>query len=198
MKKIALIVGLFALTSCESIQDAISPAAPEAVFSLEKSIRGNVTLKNLSEASEELTVDWGDGETQIFSGTSNTHQYEKDGNYEVIFTVKNKNGKKSNSSSKLLKIDDTAGDFYIYLNTVINDQYIDVTMDGKLLGQITGYIQESLPCGSSKIKTLGGLAVALKPGTYNYQAVSKPLRSSSWNGTFTIENNKCSLKKLVR
>ena len=79
-----------------------------------------------------------------------------------------------------------------------NDQYIDVTMDGKLLGQITGYIQESLPCGSSKIKTLGGLAVALKPGTYNYQAVSKPLRSSSWNGTFTIQNNQCSLKKLVK
>lgn len=197
MKKITLIVGLFTFTSCESVQDIISPATPDATFSLTKQNRGLVVANNLSTNFETCVIDWGDGQSDNCTGGQiPNHVYESDGNYSIVLTAKSKNGKKTDIETKSIKIDNTEGDFTVYLARVVNEPMVSFYVDNKKVFNATKISTYSGILECTDILGESGIKLKLKPGQYKFSAVSVPKGNTTWSFEFTVKNDKCTVKKL--
>jgi PKD repeat protein len=96
MKRHALIFAfLFYILGC-STNEPDTPS-PEAKFSFEYKAKGLVEFKNASTFSDEYLWDFGNGKTSNEQNPS--HTFEKNGEYKVSLTAKNKNGSQTFSET---------------------------------------------------------------------------------------------------
>jgi PKD repeat protein len=203
MKKITLILGLFAFWGCESIQDVISPAEITASMSLTQTSRGRVSLKNLSKNGGPFTIDWGDGKSDDFNGIMNaSHTYNSDGVFKIKMTVYNSEKRtKEKTETKTITINNTEGDVVIWLNANPQESKVVMGIDGNIVGYPTKFIRPgstvNIDCDTDVINLGFGIKKALKPGKYTYEAYSIPNLKSKWSGTFEITNNACTIRRLI-
>lgn len=78
------------------------------------------------------------------------------------------------------------GENVFWTNADYNVGEIDVSVEGKSVGAITGYLATGLPkCGDEGFVTYKNV-----PGTYQYHAQSAD-GNWEWKGSITIEMNRC-------
>jgi PKD repeat protein len=203
MKKIALIIGLFTFSSCESIKDVISPAEITASMSLTQTTRGRVYLQNLSKNGGPCTVDWGDGKSDDFNAIMDaSHTYNSDGVFEIKMTVYNSEKRtKEKTETKTITISNTEGDVVIWLNADPQENKVVMGIDGVIVGYPTKFVKPgstvNVDCDTDVINLGFGIKKALKPGKHTYEAYSIPNLKSKWSGTFEVTNNSCTKRRLV-
>jgi hypothetical protein len=197
MKKITLILGLFAFASCEKLD--ILPLS-EPIFKIEKGEQGYVSIEGIKEtkSNHEYTVDWGDGsKPETLNSFSFSHVYDKDGSYNIEVKQKSNLGRVG-YSTKDVSIDNTYGDFKAYLGRETGDARVHFFIDQKGLGytnRVNTYA-DGLDCNDTALIKAAGVVTTLKPGTYTFYALGSSKGTILKEVKVMIKNRGCVVQRV--
>jgi len=198
MKKIIyLAIVMLTMVSCDFIKETINPQAV-ASFSIIYGTRGNIMLNNASENFEKVLVDWGDGKQDTYYSTDLelTHRYSKDGNYGISMIAYGKKNSNQNTSKMMAFVNNTMGDFTVFAAAATGESRLNFYIDGVYVGYATKYMTNNGNVNCSTDVSTFGIKKELKPGTHTYKAIT-PSGANKWENNFVIENNTCTIRKLV-
>ena len=187
MKKLIFILLLSISFSCSKTE--IEPL-PTVDFTYKLNANGNVTF-NVSSANAD-SYEWDFGDNSGGVGRLATHEYNSNGSFVVTLKAIGKGGE-TVTQSKVL-VNNITGTVMFY-QSQNGGYHIEVSVDGKYYGLITGYQTSGSPeCGGQYFVTVSNLT----EGTHSFTAKqinkSNPL---TWSNTFKIVGGVCSKQKLT-
>jgi len=197
MKKIALILGIFAFTSCEKLD--ILPLS-DPTFKIEKDQQGYVSIDGIKEtnSNHEYTVDWGDGsKPETANYFSFSHVYDEDGDYDIEVKQKSNFGRVG-YSTKSVKVDNCYGELKAYLGRSTGDTKVYFFVDKIELGTTTRYnaYADGLKCTDTDLIKQTGVVAQLKPGVYVFYAVGNSKGTVLKEVKVTIQNRRCVVQRV--
>lgn len=190
MKNLNLLLFLLmvgALNACKLIDPTPKPTAD---FTFRYGDNGLVHFNLSSSNADSYSWDFGDGASS--SEKLPDHRYERNGKYIVKVIAKGKGGEVTATQS--IDVTSIRGNVMFWMQKT-RDKFIDVYVDGKYYGQITGYYSTGTPdCGATYCVSVNGL----EEGQHYYEArEANSFTPTVWKGSLSITGGQCNKLRLT-
>lgn len=186
MKKCSILMLLFALLSCKDDPE------PKPTVSFTSSVKENGIVEFKSISTGAMLLDWDFGDGKGASGESPTHEYLKNGTYDVKVTAKGSGG--DAIAIGTVKVENVQGSVVFWMQSM-RDKIIEVKINGQT-SKISGFYSSGTApaCGANLCATFD----RLKPGQYAFEAKElEAFLPTTWKGSVIVSQKGCVAQKLT-